>query len=70
MVEYEPWVAQYSNACMGDCKKTIFSPLHNRAARSFFQRSLEMRESVLGPDHPDVAQSLHNLAALYNDQKM
>ena len=28
-----------------------------------------MRESVLGPDHPDIAQSLNNLAALYNDRK-
>lgn len=55
---------------MSDCHKTFFFPFHNRAARSFFQRSLEMRESFLGPDHPDVAQSLHNLAALYNDQKM
>ncbi|XP_068751534.1 nephrocystin-3-like [Montipora capricornis] len=43
---------------------------NHEAARSFFQRSLEMRESLLDPDHPDVAQSLHNLAALYNDQKM
>ena len=28
-----------------------------------------MRESVLGLDHLDVAQSLNNLAALYNDKK-
>ena len=42
----------------------------DRAASSFFQRSLEMREAILGADHPDVAQSLHNLAALYNDQKL
>ena len=29
-----------------------------------------MREGVLGPDHPDLAQSLNNLAALYNDRKL
>lgn len=28
-----------------------------------------MREALLGPDHPDLAQSLNNLAALYNDKK-
>lgn len=35
----------------------------------FLERSLEMRERVLGPDHPDCAQSLNNLAALYNEKK-
>jgi hypothetical protein len=28
-----------------------------------------MRECTLGPDHLDLAQSLNNLAALYNDRK-
>ena len=28
-----------------------------------------MRESVLGADHSDIAQSLNNLAALYNDRR-
>jgi len=28
-----------------------------------------MRERVLGHDHPDCAQSLNNLAALYNEKK-
>ena len=28
-----------------------------------------MREAVLPPDHPDLAQSLNNLAALYHDRK-
>ncbi|CAH3024140.1 unnamed protein product, partial [Porites evermanni] len=43
---------------------------NHEVARSCFHLSLEMRESLQGPDHPDVAQSLHNLAAFYNDQKM
>ena len=39
------------------------------SAESFFKKSLEMRESVSGPESADVAQSLNNLAALYNDTK-
>lgn len=40
-----------------------------RTAEQFLKRSLEMRERVLGPDHPDCAQSLNNLAALCNEKK-
>ena len=29
------------------------------------ERALEIREKALGPDHPDVATSLSNLAGLY-----
>lgn len=29
------------------------------------QRSLEIRETALDPDHPRVAQSLHQLASVY-----
>lgn len=29
------------------------------------QRSLEIRETALDPDHPGVAQSLHQLAGVY-----
>ena len=47
----------------------IYSYIFFSTAESFFIRALEMRESVLGPDHPDLAQSLNNLAALYNDRK-
>jgi CHAT domain-containing protein/Tfp pilus assembly protein PilF len=32
------------------------------------QRSLTIRENILGTDHPDVATSLNNLAALYSKQ--
>ena len=34
-------------------------------AEPLYQRSLKIRESKLGPDHPDVAASLNNLAILY-----
>jgi tetratricopeptide (TPR) repeat protein len=37
-------------------------------AEMFFLRSLSIREHRLGRDHPDVAQSLNNLATLYISQ--
>lgn len=39
------------------------------AAKVFLTRSLEMRQRVLGPDHPDCAQSLNNLAALHTERR-
>ena len=33
-----------------------------------FQRALHIREQQLGPEHPDVASSLNNLANLYCEQ--
>jgi CHAT domain-containing protein/Flp pilus assembly protein TadD len=33
-----------------------------------FKRILAIREKALGPNHPDVAQSLNNLASRYQDQ--
>ena len=33
-------------------------------AEPYYQRSLAIREKSLGPDHPDVAESLNNLAQL------
>lgn len=35
----------------------------------FLLRSLEMRQRVLGADHPDCAQSLNNLAALHCERR-
>ena len=40
---------------MGDYEKAL--PL--------YQRALEIIEKVLGPQHPDVATTLNNLAVLY-----
>ena len=34
-------------------------------AEPLYQRALAIREKALGPEHPDVATSLNNLAALY-----
>ena len=37
-------------------------------AKPLYERSLAIREKVLGPDHPDVASSLNNLAGLLENQ--
>ena len=37
-------------------------------ARPLFERALAINEKVLGPDHPDTALSLNNLALLLQDQ--
>src|SRR5262249_49350509 len=39
-----------------------------RDAEEPLQRALTIREAVLGAQHPDMAQSLNNLAALYDAQ--
>ena len=36
--------------------------------KSRFEQSLAIREAALGPDHPDVATSLNNVAELYRAQ--
>jgi tetratricopeptide (TPR) repeat protein len=36
-----------------------------KEAEPLFKRALEINEKALGPDHPDTALSLHNLATLY-----
>ncbi len=38
------------------------------AARPLFERALAIRESALGPEHPDTALNLNNLAWLLKDQ--
>ena len=37
-------------------------------AEPLYQRSLGIRETKLGKDHPNVASSLNNLAGLYESQ--
>jgi tetratricopeptide (TPR) repeat protein/transcriptional regulator with XRE-family HTH domain len=45
------------------CERAQFSK-----AEPLFQHALCLRERMLGPDHLDVAFSLHNLAILYKEQ--
>ena len=37
-------------------------------ALNLFKKSLAIRKQVLGDDHPDVAESLNNIAGLHQDQ--
>lgn len=39
-----------------------------RDAEPLCLRALQIREQVLGPDHPDVAKQLNNLALLCQNQ--
>ncbi len=39
-------------------------------AEPLYQRSLAIREKALGPEHPDVAQSLENYAALLRNTEL
>ncbi len=41
---------------------------HYGEAEPLYRRALEIREKALGPDHPDVANSLNNVASLYHVQ--
>jgi len=46
----------------------LYSTLGNYAeAEPLFERSLAIREKALGPEHPDVAQSLENYAILLRE---
>ena len=42
---------------------------HYQKSEKFLQRALELREKTLNPEHPDVATSLNNLAAVYTRPK-
>lgn len=69
-MHYKLQILHLHSLCKHYFFKLMFFKINFSAAESFFKRSLEMRESLLGADHPDVACSLNNLAALYNDNKM
>ena len=46
----------------------LFDRSQLAGAESLYQRALAIREKQLGPEHPDVAQSLNSLALLYHFQ--
>lgn len=37
-------------------------------AKPLFERALDIQENALGPNHPEVAATLNNLAGLLEDQ--
>jgi tetratricopeptide (TPR) repeat protein len=61
-----------TNAKCADLLGRAGSYFHGRAtylgARPLHERALAIREKVLGPEHPDTANSLNNLALLLHDQ--
>ena len=42
--------------------------MSNQDPVSYLTRALVIREKGLGPEHPDTASTLNNLAVLYHDQ--
>ncbi|XP_055509853.1 nephrocystin-3-like [Leucoraja erinacea] len=68
---------QYERSCEGEDMIVRLADLYETLGRFLkdlgllsqavapLQRSLEIRESALDPDHPNVAQSLHQLASVY-----
>ncbi len=61
----EPLAADLLDA-VGEYEDSV--PAARDHARRLHQRGLELRESVLGPDHPATAESLNNLAILLKHQ--
>ena len=49
-------------------QETILTKNESQDAEPLCKRALEIREKVLGSDHPDVAKQLNNLALLCQNQ--
>ncbi|XP_007505158.1 nephrocystin-3 isoform X2 [Monodelphis domestica] len=75
--EYFDSLKQYEKSCEGEESMMSLADLYETLGRFLkdlgllsqavvpLQRSLEIRETALDPDHPRVAQSLHQLAGVY-----
>ncbi|XP_012518792.1 PREDICTED: nephrocystin-3 [Propithecus coquereli] len=75
--EYFDSLKQYEKNCEGEENMICLADLYETLGRFLkdlgllsqavvpLQRSLEIRETALDPDHPRVAQSLHQLASVY-----
>ncbi|XP_042758969.1 nephrocystin-3 isoform X3 [Panthera tigris] len=63
------WEGEENMICLADLYETLGRFLRDLGLLSQavvpLQRSLEIRETALDPDHPRVAQSLHQLASVY-----
>ena len=53
---------------LSDQVVVLYRQGHYAAATGLANEVLAIREKALGPEHPDVAQSLNNLAELYRSQ--
>lgn len=75
--EYFDSLKHYEKTCEGEDSMTKLANLYETLGRFLkdlglpsqavapLQRSLEIRETALDPDHPSVARSLHQLAGVY-----
>ncbi|GAB1294598.1 Nephrocystin-3 [Apodemus speciosus] len=67
--QYEDCEGEENMLCLADLYETLGRFLKDLGLLSQavvpLQRSLEIRETALDPDHPRVAQSLHQLAGVY-----
>ena len=63
---------RFDSRAAGDLLGKLGSYLYDRGlyeeAEPLYQRSLAISEKALGPDHPEVAATLNNLAGLYRSQ--
>ena len=65
---YQPMGLRISRGCAIAQPKLAFTYIERGRytdAEPLYQRALAIREKALGPEHPDVADSLNNLAGLY-----
>ncbi|XP_040209039.1 nephrocystin-3 [Rana temporaria] len=79
--EYIDALKRHEKLCEGEESVTCLADLYETLGRFLkdlgllnqavipLQRSLEIRETALDPDHPSVAQSLHQLAGVYVQSK-
>ena len=52
---------------------SFFTPLtrrrgNHKGAERLYRRALSIKEKALGPEHPDIAMTLNNLAVLYKSE--
>ena len=64
------WEMQFPEAInlLDRCGHYLYQRAQYTEAEALYRQALEIREHVLGPEHPDVAISLSNLTTLYWDQ--
>jgi hypothetical protein len=52
----------------GSCREALAPGARSAKTEPLYQRTVAIRKQALGPEHPDVANSLNNLAGLHDNQ--
>jgi tetratricopeptide (TPR) repeat protein len=68
LIEQEQFTSDAASRVLNHTGIYLWNNARYAEAEAFYQQSLRIREQAYGPDHPDVAYPLHNLALLYRDQ--